>query len=573
MKKFTILPAFLILVTTLNAQSWDWGKAGTGDNFVGNSQFSIATDAKGDCIMAGVTNRVAAFGTFSVGYNTGNQTAFLVKSDSTGKVLWATYPTTNVNGYNNILSIAGVATDKQANIYIVGTFWGTYTFGNRTVSTGGLTSIFIAKYSPYGAILSVKIPTINYHATASAIAMDNSDNLLVTGYFSDSLTFGSTTLYEPYITDDLFIFKFDSAGNTLWGQKANTPSNSCAAEPSSICTDISGNVFITGYFKTDVFFDTAQLVSLNSWSGFLVKYSAAGNVAWAKQSYNLTYLNSAAYATAVCADNEGSAYVTGCFFDDVKFGTTTLYSSTTYSSFLAKYDSLGNSVWAEQTNQGWQTTGLASDANNDIFLTATNYSFFCTCPIYNQAQITMGAYSMNVLIWATYLSTINKFDKNGNGVCGSYLTGVGVLYPQVTSDPAGKHIYISGYIPEGDSVYCGKDTLYYPLDQGALAARWLDCSAEIETGIKPIALTGNGITVYPNPSTGAFTVQMKNEDGRIKNIEVYNILGERVFADILRPTQDDKVIDLSNQPSGVYLYRVLNEDGSVMGEGKVVIER
>jgi hypothetical protein len=28
-----------------------------------------------------------------------------------------------------------------------------------------------------------------------------------------------------------------------------------------------------------------------------------------------------------------------------------------------------------------------------------------------------------------------------------------------------------------------------------------------------------------------------------------------------------------NQPNGIYLYRVLNEDGCLIGEGKLVIQR
>jgi hypothetical protein len=32
-------------------------------------------------------------------------------------------------------------------------------------------------------------------------------------------------------------------------------------------------------------------------------------------------------------------------------------------------------------------------------------------------------------------------------------------------------------------------------------------------------------------------------------------------------------IDLSSQPNGIYFYRVLNEDGSLAGEGKIVVQK
>jgi len=32
-------------------------------------------------------------------------------------------------------------------------------------------------------------------------------------------------------------------------------------------------------------------------------------------------------------------------------------------------------------------------------------------------------------------------------------------------------------------------------------------------------------------------------------------------------------IDLGNQPNGIYLYRVIDESGALVGEGKFVIEK
>ena len=56
-------------------------------------------------------------------------------------------------------------------------------------------------------------------------------------------------------------------------------------------------------------------------------------------------------------------------------------------------------------------------------------------------------------------------------------------------------------------------------------------------------------------------------------IEIYNVLGEKVLTETLRSAQDDKLIDLSKEPNGVYLYRVLQENGNLIREGKVVIQK
>jgi len=80
------------------------------------------------------------------------------------------------------------------------------------------------------------------------------------------------------------------------------------------------------------------------------------------------------------------------------------------------------------------------------------------------------------------------------------------------------------------------------------------------------------ISVYPNPSSGIFAFEVKNENVKVKNIEVYNVLGKKVMVEIRR-LADDNLIDLSLQPNGVYLYRVIAEDGSLVGEGKLIISK
>ncbi|HTA26379.1 MAG TPA: T9SS type A sorting domain-containing protein, partial [Bacteroidia bacterium] len=56
-------------------------------------------------------------------------------------------------------------------------------------------------------------------------------------------------------------------------------------------------------------------------------------------------------------------------------------------------------------------------------------------------------------------------------------------------------------------------------------------------------------------------------------VEVYNILGEKVTVATLKQVQGDNLIDLTDQPNGIYLYRVIKEDGSLVGSGKLIIQK
>lgn len=93
-----------------------------------------------------------------------------------------------------------------------------------------------------------------------------------------------------------------------------------------------------------------------------------------------------------------------------------------------------------------------------------------------------------------------------------------------------------------------------------------------DLGVDNVSSSTGTIKVYPNPSTGMFTIQSSVVGGQMA-IEVYNLLGEVVYS------QSDIhnaqfTINLSNQPNGIYLYRIIsNDNGNLLGEGKVVLQK
>ena len=93
----------------------------------------------------------------------------------------------------------------------------------------------------------------------------------------------------------------------------------------------------------------------------------------------------------------------------------------------------------------------------------------------------------------------------------------------------------------------------------------------LATGINRLSVASNQLSVYPNPGNGIFTLVMKNEELEMKNIEVYNVLGEKVYSQ-LSIYNSPFTINLS-EPNGVYLCRVLGSNGSLIGEAKLVIQK
>ena len=50
-------------------------------------------------------------------------------------------------------------------------------------------------------------------------------------------------------------------------------------------------------------------------------------------------------------------------------------------------------------------------------------------------------------------------------------------------------------------------------------------------------------------------------------------MGQEVYCATLKQVQGDNLIVLSNHPNGIYLYRVINANGELLGSGKVIIDK
>ncbi len=102
-----------------------------------------------------------------------------------------------------------------------------------------------------------------------------------------------------------------------------------------------------------------------------------------------------------------------------------------------------------------------------------------------------------------------------------------------------------------------------------------DTTSTIDTtvGVKRIVNSEN-ISLFPNPNNGQFTIQLSGISGQ-SSVEIYNMLGEKVYSSTLPQTAKGALreMNLSTQSNGVYLYRILDENGNVISSGKFVIEK
>ncbi len=90
---------------------------------------------------------------------------------------------------------------------------------------------------------------------------------------------------------------------------------------------------------------------------------------------------------------------------------------------------------------------------------------------------------------------------------------------------------------------------YYYIDDVSV---W-DCTG---SGLGVDELSDNNISISPNPTRGVFTVSTKQ---KVKNINIYNVLGEVVFTTTTANPQT--TIDMSSEANGIYFVEMSAEKG------------
>lgn len=228
-----------------------WATGSTSTGVV--SAYGISTDVNGHVFITGRFNGTTAdFGTNEVdNQQVGEDDIFVAQYDSAGNPLWAV----SAGGSYNDRGLA-IATDAAGNAFVTG-YYNSLTayFGLQQLindTTNRTSDVFVAKYDPSGNLVWVKGGNGNDNDVAQSIATDTAGNVYVAGYYySGSLIFDNDTLnnFDGSLgTDDIFVAEYNGTGGLLRALTVGNVSNEAA---NGITTDVSGNAYVTGFFRSD----------------------------------------------------------------------------------------------------------------------------------------------------------------------------------------------------------------------------------------------------------------------------------------------------------------------------------
>src|SRR5262249_8680037 len=149
----------------------------------------IAIDGSGDVIVTGQFSSGADFGGGVLTSVGGGQDAYIAKYSPSGSYLWSR--SFGGTGWDNGIA---VAVDTSSNVIVAGQFANAVDFGGGPLTSAGSSDIFLAKYSATGVYVWSKSAGGAADDYVTAIAVDTSNNIVVTGYFPGTINFGGGTL-------------------------------------------------------------------------------------------------------------------------------------------------------------------------------------------------------------------------------------------------------------------------------------------------------------------------------------------------------------------------------------------
>ena len=230
-----------------------------------------------------------------------------------GAPLW----TNRYNGTGNFHDIAtALAVDNSGNVFVTGYSWGIgsgYDYATVCYSNGG-GPLWTNRYNGPG----------NFDDIATALVVSSNGNVFVTGYS------GGTNTY-PY-DYDYTTLAYSGAGVPLWTNRYSGPGRS-RDQPSALLVDTTGNVLLTG----------ASIGSAGDYDYATVAYSSEGAPLWTNRYAGPGSTND--FATAINV-NSSNVFVTGYSADEVLIRYRTY--QTNYEYATVAYSLAGVPLWTNR---------------------------------------------------------------------------------------------------------------------------------------------------------------------------------------------------------------------------------
>ncbi|MDE2266564.1 MAG: hypothetical protein KGL29_11740 [Alphaproteobacteria bacterium] len=322
--------------------------------------------------------------------------------------------------------------------------------------------------------------------TAQSTVVDASGNVYVvgnaTGNFGNQLNQGS---------QDVYLTKYDSAGNLQWTQLLGSGGSASAY---SLAVNPKGGVVVAGSTTADL--STTSVANGNT-DSFVASYDASGNQTWTTQIQTLNQNQ----AASVSVDASGNVYIGGQTTGPIGAGQTSAGGSDAY---LAQLNSSGKVI----SEQQFGTTG-----SDTVAATAVTSSGDLVVASVQNGEAILSKYTGGAITstpaWQVDLGAL----QNGGSISGLTVSGNQIYVAGSTQNTA---LNAGGAATIANASSGGSDAFVFnATDNGASATpnyvSYVGTSGQDTAGAVTVGPDG---TVYlAGTTTGTFAGQIRNATG------------------------------------------------------------
>ena len=348
----------------------------------------MAIGDSGYVFIAGSFQETVQFGNDVSLTSNGWIDTFIAKYDTSGNCIWAI----NMGGEYDDYCYS-IVLDENGNIYGTGSFGRLADFDPSdevaNLSYHGplplFSDAFIAKHDSNGNYLWATNIGAPLHDEPYFMDIDDSNNFVITGSFTDSTNFNSTgqevNLYGVNNSQDVFLAKYETNGNNIWTKSFGSSSFDFGRSLGIHNNDI----YLAGTFSGDITINSLGGNTLLTCGGlgdiFLTKFNSDGKNIWPLSIEGME--NDAWHsALSMSVDESGAIYITGDHIGVADFNPTNEENILTPSGisdlYIASYSSDGNYNWAMQTGSELDEVGFSLDVDDFGTIYLTGY-FYGTC--------------------------------------------------------------------------------------------------------------------------------------------------------------------------------------------------
>jgi hypothetical protein len=211
----------------------------------------VAVDGQGSIYIQAQFRYKATFGDKElVAAGAAETDLVLAKFDSNGDHIWSERYGTPFED-----TAGGLAVDPAGNIVMVGGFERaniSFGQGDDHVSKG-LTDMFIVRFDNNGKLQWARTFGGDRDDVAMGVAVDAAGNTVTTGWFTNTVEFGKTTLTSKFHNKDVFALKLDPKGDVVWAIQFGDKDHD---QGRVLALDDKGSAYVGGIFRFSL--DIAQ---------------------------------------------------------------------------------------------------------------------------------------------------------------------------------------------------------------------------------------------------------------------------------------------------------------------------